>query len=105
VFCFQFDLIVALSCVIYVICLLLCVFVYVICCTCCITIAIALTTHLNSNNLIQFNSFFIYVPSQQLRGQLQTQHGLITDNGLQVSTGGKSYQYSVALSPQANYTD
>jgi hypothetical protein len=47
----------------------------------CINAATGLTTHLkfnnnnnnnNNNNSIQF--FIIYVPSQQLQGQLQTQH-------------------------------
>jgi hypothetical protein len=33
--------------------------------------------------------FIIYVPSQQLQGQLQTQHSTDADNGLQESTGRK----------------
>jgi hypothetical protein len=40
------------------------------------------------SNSIQF--FIIYVPGQQLQGQSQIQHSVITDNGLQESAGGKS---------------
>jgi hypothetical protein len=40
------------------------------------------------NNSMQF--FIIYVTSQQLQGQLLTQHSVVTDNGLEESTGGKS---------------
>jgi hypothetical protein len=39
-------------------------------------------------NLIQY--FIIYVPSQQLQGQLQTRYSVDTGNELQESTGGKS---------------
>jgi hypothetical protein len=47
----------------------------------------------NNNNSIQF--FIIYVPSEQPKGQLQTQHSLNTGNyiiykpKLQASTGGR----------------
>jgi hypothetical protein len=34
----------------------------------------------NNNNLIQFNSLLFYVPSQQPRGQLQTEHSVETGN-------------------------
>jgi hypothetical protein len=42
----------------------------------------------DDNNAFQF--FIIYVPRKQLQDQLQTQHSVITDNGLQESTEGKS---------------
>jgi hypothetical protein len=41
----------------------------------------------DDDNSIQF--FIIYVPSQQLRDQLETQYRVVTENG-QESTGGKS---------------
>jgi hypothetical protein len=68
-------------------CVILCdmCYLFVVTCIClcmlfivsyCIATATRLTTHLQYNS-IQFNSiqfFIIYVPSQQLHGQLQTQH-------------------------------
>jgi hypothetical protein len=43
-----------------------------------ITLIAYYTNNNNNNNSIQF--FIIYVPSQQLQGQLQTQHSVDTGN-------------------------
>jgi hypothetical protein len=42
----------------------------------------------NNNNSIQF--FIIYVPSQQLQGQLQTQHSVGTNNNIMSKLNIKS---------------
>jgi hypothetical protein len=42
----------------------------------------------NRNNLIKF--FIIYVPSQQLQGQLQTQHSVDTSNCRNLKEAGPS---------------
>jgi hypothetical protein len=48
----------------------------------------------NSNNNNSIHFFNIYVPSQQIQGQLQTQKSVIADNNNNSNNRKQKYRYS-----------